>query len=77
MHSDLEHARRALARMDEAVQRLESHQPQSPEDAHRHDAELHLARLRAYLARGRVIALEKDRLAHCACEEAPRVRRRA
>ena len=64
MHSDLEHARRALARMNDAVQRLESHQPKTSEDAQRHEAELHLARLRAYLARGRVIALEKDCLAH-------------
>ena len=41
------------------------------EDAPRWAATLHLARLRAYMAQGRVIALERSCLAHKACEDAP------
>ncbi|AWN44388.1 hypothetical protein DK389_05545 [Methylobacterium durans] len=59
MYSDLEHARQAWDRAKNIVQQLESRPPAKPEDASRHQAELHLARLRAYMTQGRVIALER------------------
>ncbi|GJE35784.1 hypothetical protein [Methylobacterium oxalidis] len=77
MHSDLEHARQAWDRAKSVVQHLEERLPGNPEEASRHQAELHLARLRAYMAQGRVIALERSCLAHKACEDAPRERLRA
>ncbi|AWN39528.1 hypothetical protein [Methylobacterium durans] len=77
MHSDLEHARRAWDRAKSVVQQLESRPPDNAGEASRHQAELHLARLRAYMAQGRVIALQRGCLAHKACEDAPRERLRA
>ena len=72
MHSDLEHAQQNWKHVNEALRQLESQRPGMPEDVlARHDAELHLARLRAFIARGRVMALERSGHAHTACEEAP------
>ncbi|AWN44325.1 hypothetical protein DK389_02180 [Methylobacterium durans] len=77
MYSDLELARQAWDRAKDMVQQLESRPPDNPEEESRHQAELHLARLRAYMAQGRVIALQRGCPAHRACEEAPRERLRA
>ncbi|GJD52476.1 hypothetical protein OPKNFCMD_5242 [Methylobacterium crusticola] len=71
MPCDLDHARRAFDRMSEAVQKLERRQPVAPEEAPRYEAELHLARLRAYVAQGRVLALEDSYHAHKATESFP------
>ena len=71
MHSDLEHARQDWKHVNEALRRLESQHLEMPDVMPRHEAELHLARLRAFIARGRVMALERSGHAHTACEEAP------
>lgn len=72
MHSDLENARHALDRATAAVEHLKSHPPETQESASRHEAELYLAQLRTFLARGRVMALERSCHAHKACEDAPK-----
>jgi len=71
MHSDLERARQTWEEAKLGLEQIEKADPQTPEDARRHEAMLHLARLRSYVALGRVIALERSRHAHRACEEAP------
>ena len=71
MHSDLEHAQQNWKHVNEALRRLESQRLERPEVMPQREAELHLARLRAFIARGRVMALERSGHAHTACEEAP------
>jgi hypothetical protein len=71
MHSDLEHAQQNWKHVNEALRQLESQRFEMPDVPPRHGAELHLARLRAFIARGRVMALERSGHAHTACEEAP------
>ena len=72
MHSDLENARRALDRAIGTVEHLKSHPPETQEGGARHEAELHSAQLRTFLAQGRVMALERSHHAHQACEDSPR-----
>jgi hypothetical protein len=72
MYSDLENARRALERAIGTVEHLKSHPPETQEGGARHEAEVHFAKLRTFLARGRVMALERSYHAHQACEDAPR-----
>ena len=72
MYSDLENARRALDYAIKALEHLKSHPPVASESADRHEAELHGAQLRPFLAQGRVMALERSYHAHQACEDAPR-----
>ena len=74
MHSDLEHARQTLEQVTQSLHQLEHPDPQERETAQRHEATLHLARLRVSIAWGRVIALERSLLAHKACEEIPSMR---
>jgi hypothetical protein len=71
MHSDLEHAQQNWKHVNEALRRLESQRLERPDVMPQHEAELHLARLRAFIARGRVMALERSGHAHTACEDAP------
>ncbi|GJE45971.1 hypothetical protein F6X53_24335 [Methylobacterium soli] len=71
MHSDLEHARRNWERAIEIVSQLERGPGRETGGATRHEAERHVARLRAVIAQGRVMALERSHHAHMACEEAP------
>ena len=71
MPSDLEHARRNWERAIAALSHLEGRDVREASRAPRHQAELHLARLRASIAQGRVMALERSHHAHMACEEAP------
>ena len=71
MHSDLEHARRNWERASEALAQLEERHSRGADKAPRFEAELHLARLRASIAQGRVMALERSHHAHMTCEEAP------
>jgi hypothetical protein len=71
MHSDLEHAQQSWEHVNEALRRLESQRLETPDVMPQQEAELHLARLRAFIARGRVMALERSGHAHTACEEAP------
>ena len=71
MHSDLEHAQQNWKHVNEALRQLESQRPERPGGMPQHEAELHLARLRAFIARGRVMALERSGHAHTACEDAP------
>jgi hypothetical protein len=71
MYSDLDHARQSWEHVNEALRQLESQRPEMPDVMPHYEAELHLARLRAYIARGRVMALERSGHAHTACEEAP------
>ena len=70
MHSDLEHARQNWERAIAALSQLECGDRQETVRTPRHEAKLHLARLRATIAHGRVMALERSRHAHMACEEA-------
>lgn len=72
MYSDLENARRALDHAIKALEHLKSHPPVAPESGARHEAEVHSAQLRTFLAQGRVMALERSYHAHQACEDAPR-----
>src|ERR1700761_1858923 len=72
MHSGRENARRALDRAIGTVEHLKSHPPETQEGGARYEAELHSAQLRTFLARGRVMALERSYHAHQACEDAPR-----
>jgi hypothetical protein len=71
MHSDLEHARQNWERASEALAQLERRHSRGADKAPRFEAELHLARLRASIAQGRVMALERSHHAHMTCEEAP------
>lgn len=71
MHSDLENARRAFDRAIGTVEHLKSHPPETQDGGARYEAELQLAQLRTFLARGRVMALERSYHAHRACEDAP------
>jgi hypothetical protein len=71
MYSDLDRARQSFNRSSEALTELESLRPDDPGNASRHEALLHLARLRAYIARGRVAELERSTHAHRACEASP------
>jgi phosphohistidine phosphatase SixA len=71
MHSDLDRARQSWEHVNEALRQLESQRPEMPDVMPQYEAELHLARLRAFIARGRVMALERSGHAHTACEEMP------
>jgi hypothetical protein len=71
MYSELDRARQGFNRSQEAFAELETRRPVDPEDASRHDALLHLARLRVYIALGRVAELERSTHAHRACEDSP------
>ena len=71
MHSDLEHAQQSWKHVNEALRQLESQRLERPDVMPQHEAELHLARLRAFIARGCVMALERSGHAHTACEDAP------
>ncbi|WP_336492361.1 hypothetical protein [Methylobacterium nigriterrae] len=71
MYSDQERARHTWEQVKQDLEQLAEAEPETLEDAQRHEAMLHLARLRAYIAVGRVIALGRSSLAHKACEEAP------
>jgi len=56
MHSDLEHARRTWGQVKQSLEQLERAEPETPEDTQGREAMLHLARLRASIAYGCVIA---------------------
>ena len=72
MYSDLERAWQTWEEVQQGLEQLEKAEPETlPEDAHRREAMLHLARLRESIAFGRVIALERSYHAHRACEDAP------
>ncbi|ACL63293.1 hypothetical protein [Methylobacterium nodulans] len=71
MHSDLARARQMWEQHKEVVQRLENNEPQQGESPQQLEAALHTARLRSYIALGRVIALEQSYHAHQAGEGAP------
>ena len=71
MHSDLERAGQNWQQVSQALRQFESQCSEMPSVTPRHEAELHLARLRAFIAHGRVMALERSCHAHMACEEAP------
>ncbi|MGY2049699.1 hypothetical protein [Methylobacterium sp. JK268] len=71
MHSDLDRARQMLERKKEAVQQLERSAPEQGEARRQQEASLHTARLRSFIAMGRVIALEQSQHAHQACEGPP------
>ncbi|KAB1073437.1 hypothetical protein [Methylobacterium planeticum] len=71
MYSDLDRARQGFNRTSEILAELERVSPDGPEDAVRHNALLHIARLRAYIALGRVAELERSTHAHRACEGPP------
>ena len=71
MPSDLECARRNWQQVRAGLEQLERRCSELPEVPPRWQAEHHLARLREFIARGRVMALERSYHAHMACEEAP------
>jgi putative transposase len=54
-----------------AEEHLKKHQPETQEGGARHEAELHAAQPRAFLARGRIMALKRTYHAHQACGDAP------
>ena len=71
MYSDLDRARQQFQRSNEALAELERAGPDTPDEALRHEALLHIARLRLYIALGRVAELERSVHAHKACEDLP------
>lgn len=71
MYSDLDRARQQFQRSNEALAELERISPDAPDDELRHEALLHIARLRLYIALGRVAELERSVHAHKACEGLP------
>ncbi|WP_210161161.1 hypothetical protein [Methylobacterium sp. 4-46] len=71
MHTDLQRAQMMLEWQRQAVHQLEHGQPPDS-DAPRHwQAALHTVRLRGYIAKGWVMALEQSCHAHKACEGTP------
>jgi hypothetical protein len=71
MPSDLEYARRNWQLVQASLEQLERQCSEGPEPPPRRQAEHHVARLREFIARGRVMALERSCHAHLACENAP------
>ncbi|WP_336486900.1 hypothetical protein [Methylobacterium nigriterrae] len=71
MYSDLDRARQGWDRIKDDLRALERSAVSEPDDADRREAMLHLTRLRAYIALGRVNELERTGHAHKACEGPP------
>lgn len=71
MYSDLERARQRCEQQKEVMRRLERSEPEQGKSRAQQEATLHTARLRGYIAMGRVIALQQSCHAHQACESAP------
>ena len=71
MPTDLDHARGHWERICGELRALEQRYSELPGVSPRQEAERHVARLRASIAQGRMLALERSYHAHLACQEAP------
>ncbi len=71
MPSVLDHARRHWERVSGELRALEQCHSDLSAASYRQEIERHVARLRAFIAHGRMLALDRSYHAHLACQEAP------